>query len=450
VTLSPGIGSLKRRVSYVQRLGLLAYELLEGPRATLEAQGRYVPLPALSEEGNRVLKRAVADEIGTPELFARSFAASVEASRGDRRDESAVNPPSSDPPLKKREEQKRSRGWKSGWWSAAVLAVVGLFGYGFYHFVRPRPPVPPTPTSVPTPDPFDQQRAEVDQFLRTGNWQSAVTACVDLVERYSNRDEARRKLTTLLDEAQNDPTRINEENFSVVRPALERAARLGIVQGMFLLAEHLKAKDPDAALAWYEQLAATGNRGATVQAGLLYSDHHNPEDNRKALDYFTKAADAGDPEGNYYAGECLYDPKPGVLRDEVKALKYLGEAEFLDEPRSMNLLGLHYRKLHRYEEARHFLEEGVRAGSASAMANLGLMYMNGEQMTRDPKKGAELFRQAAELGDDSGMYHYGQCFFYGVGMPHDLLVANDWFRKAARAGNSAAIDYCSRNGIEYR
>jgi uncharacterized protein len=84
------------------------------------------------------------------------------------------------------------------------------------------------------------------------------------------------------------------------------------------------------------------------------------------------------------------------------------------------------------------------------MANLGLMYMNGEQMTRDPKKGAELFRQAAELGDDSGMYRYGQCFFYGVGMPHDLLVANDWFRKAARAGNSAAIDYCSRNEIEYR
>jgi TPR repeat protein/tRNA A-37 threonylcarbamoyl transferase component Bud32 len=461
VTLSPGVGSLKPKISYVKQLGLLAYELLEGPRATLEAQGRYVPLPALSEEGNRVLKRAVADEIGTPELFAHSFAASVEASRGERRDESAANAPSSDPPLEKREERKRSWRGKPRRWSAAVLVFAGLVGYGFYHFIRPQPgahprdtsnpgPATSAPISAPTPDPFDQQRAEVDQFLRTGNWQSAVTAGADLVERYPSRDEPRQKLTTLLSEAQNDLTRINEENFSVVRPTLERAARLGIAPAMFLLAEHLKTKDPDAALAWYEQLAATGDRGAMVQAGLLYSNDRNPEGNRKALDYFTKAADAGDPEGNYYAGESLYDPKPGVLRDEVKALKYLGEAEFLGEPRSMNLLGLHYRKLHRYEEARHFLEEGVRAGSPVAMANLGLMYMNGEQMTRDPKKGAELFRQAAELGDDSGMYRYGQCFFYGVGMPHDLLVANDWFRKAARAGNSAAIDYCSRNEIEYR
>jgi TPR repeat protein/tRNA A-37 threonylcarbamoyl transferase component Bud32 len=452
VTLSPGTDSLKPRISYVQQLGLLAYELLEGPRATLEAQGRYVPLAALSEEGNNVLKRAVADDISTPELFARSFAASVEASRGERRDATPANRPSSDSPLEKRKARKRSWRGKPGRWSAAGLAVAGLVGYGFYHFVRPQPSgsAASAPISAPTPDPFDQQRAEVDQFLRIGNWQSAVTACLDLVERYPGRDEVRQKLTALLSEARNDLTRINEENFSVVRPTLERAARLGIVPAIFLLAEHLKMKDPDAALAWYEQLSATGNRGAMVQAGLLYSNRHSPEGNRKALDYFTKAADAGDPEGNYYAGESLYDPKPGVLRDEVRALKYLGEAEFLGEPRSMNLLGLHYRKLHRYEEARRFLEEGVRAGSASAMANLGLMYMNGEQMNRDPKKGAELFRRAAELGDDSGMYHYGLCFFYGVGMPHDSLVANDWFRKSARAGNTAAIDYCSRNGIEYR
>jgi TPR repeat protein/predicted Ser/Thr protein kinase len=451
VTLPAGISSLKPRGSYVQQLGLLAYELLEGPRAALESQGRYVPIPALSEEGNRVLKRAVADEIGTAADFARSLAACVGASRGIRRDRSVVNPPSSDPPLKKQEGPKPSWWWKLGR-RAAVVAVAGLFAYGFYHFVLPLPPVPPkpTPAPAPTPDPFDQEWAEVDQLLRTNNWQSAVTSCVDLVERYPGRDEPRQKLTTLLDEAQNNPTRINDENFSLVKPALERAARLGVVPGMFLLAQHLQAKDPDAALPWYEQLAVRGDRRAMVQAGLLYSNHHDPEDNRKALDYFTRAADAGDPEGKFYAGVCLYDPKAGLLRDEGKALKHLGEAEALGEPRSMNLLGMHYRKLHRYDEARHFLEEGVRAGSAGAMANLGLMYMNGEQMTRDPKKAAELFRQAAELGDDSGMYHYGQCFLYGIGMPHDLPVANDWFRKAARAGNSAAIDYCSRNGIEYR
>jgi TPR repeat protein len=451
VTLPQGISSLKPRGSYVQELGLLAYELLDGPRATPESQGRYVPIPALSEEGNRVLRRALADEIGTAADLARSLAACVGESRGIHHERPLVNPPLSNSPFEKQEEPKPSWWWKRGRW-AAVIAVAVLFGYGFYHFILPLAPVPPTPapTPAPTSDPFDQEWAEVDQLLRTGRWQNAVTSCIDLVERYPSRDEPRQKLTILLEEAQNNPTRINDENFSLLKPALERAARLGVIPAMFLLAQHLQSKDPDAALYWYEQLAARGDRGAMVQAGLLYSDHDSPEDNRKALDYFTKAADAGDPAGKFYAGECLYNPKAGLVRDEVKALKYLGEAEALHEPRSMNLLGMHYRKLQRYDEARHFLEEGVRAGSAGAMANLGLMYMNGEQTARDPNKAAELFHQAAELGDDSGMYHYGQCFLYGIGMSYDLPMANDWFRKAARAGNFAAIDYCSRNGIEYR
>ncbi len=331
-----------------------------------------------------------------------------------------------------------------------VVGVIWFAGSKVNHIAQETASVTPASTPTPTPDPFNQAWAEVDQFLRAGDWQRAVTSCITLAERYPRRDEARQKLTILLEEAQNNPTRINDENFSLLKPALERAARLGVIPAMFLLAQHLQAKDPNAALSWYEQLAARGNRSAMVLAGLLYSNHHNPEDNRKALDFFTKAAYAGDPAGKFYAGECFYDPKAGVVRDEERALKYLREAEALGEPRSMNLLGMHYRKIHRYGEARHFLEEGVRAGSTGAMANLGLMYMNGEQTTPDPKKAAELFRQAAELGDDSGMYNYGLCFFYGKGRPHDLPEANDWFRKAARAGNSAAIDYCSRNRIEYR
>jgi serine/threonine protein kinase/TPR repeat protein len=452
VTLPQGISSLKPRGSYVREIGLLAYELLDGPRATSESQGRYIPVPALSEEGNRVLRRAVVDEIGTAEDFARSLAACVSESSGGRRNSWVVNRTSSDSQFLKKREPKPS------WWRrlgrlATVLAVAGILGYGFSHFLRPTP-TPTTPTPTPTPDKFDEERAEIDQFVRAGNWQSAVTSCLDLVERYPSRDEPRQKLTTLLEEAQNKPIRINDENFSVLKPTLERAARLGVIPGMFLLAQHLQAKDPDAALSWYEQLAARGNRGAMVQAGLLYSNHHNSEDNRKALDYFIKAADAGDPAGKFYAGEWLYNPKPGLLRDEERALKYLREAEALGEPRSMNLLGMHYRKLHRYGEARHFFEEGVQAGSAAAMANLGLMYMNGEQITQDSKKAAELFRQAAELGDDSGMYNYGLCFFYGRvdgrETPQDLPEAKYWFRKAARAGNPDAIDYCSRHGINYR
>jgi TPR repeat protein len=85
-----------------------------------------------------------------------------------------------------------------------------------------------------------------------------------------------------------------------------------------------------------------------------------------------------------------------------------------------------------------------------ALANLGVLYMNGEGVARSPEKGVELFREAAEQGDAGGMYLYGQCFFNGVGVPKDIRTANEWFRKAARAGNPSAIEYCRRNNLEYR
>jgi len=42
---------------------LLAYELLGGPRGNLGARARYIPLAALSQEGNDVLKRGLIDEV---------------------------------------------------------------------------------------------------------------------------------------------------------------------------------------------------------------------------------------------------------------------------------------------------------------------------------------------------------------------------------------------------
>ena len=51
----------RRRNSYISQLSLLAYRLLGGRRRTLDIQGRYVPLAALSDEGNHVLKRGLID-----------------------------------------------------------------------------------------------------------------------------------------------------------------------------------------------------------------------------------------------------------------------------------------------------------------------------------------------------------------------------------------------------
>src|SRR6516225_4461012 len=65
------------RGSHVRLLGLLAYEALGGQRARVEATGRYAPVAALGEEGNAVLRRALADGWSSAGELARQLAASA-------------------------------------------------------------------------------------------------------------------------------------------------------------------------------------------------------------------------------------------------------------------------------------------------------------------------------------------------------------------------------------
>ncbi len=53
------------RASYLGMLSLLIYELLGGPRHSVEATGRYTPIAVLSEQGNTVLRRGLTDELAS-------------------------------------------------------------------------------------------------------------------------------------------------------------------------------------------------------------------------------------------------------------------------------------------------------------------------------------------------------------------------------------------------
>ena len=67
------------RGSYVRLLTLLAYELLGGPRARLDATGQYTPVATLTREGNAVLRRGLIDEFPSAAELSRQLAATVGA-----------------------------------------------------------------------------------------------------------------------------------------------------------------------------------------------------------------------------------------------------------------------------------------------------------------------------------------------------------------------------------
>ncbi|MBV8969318.1 MAG: sel1 repeat family protein, partial [Verrucomicrobia bacterium] len=209
-----------------------------------------------------------------------------------------------------------------------------------------------------------------------------------------------------------------------------------------------QTSEASTSLEWYEKAADLGNEQAKVQAGLMLANHRNTTDDKKAVEYFSSAAESGDAIAKYLLAECYYYGK-GVVPDQKKAVGLLEEAAALQEPRAMDLLGTHYRQLHDYEKARKYYESAAALGYARSSTNLGVMYMNGEGIAANSTTAAKLFLTAAENGDAIGMFNYAYCLQTGKGVTADTQAANEWAKKSAKAGFAKAIEWCKERNISY-
>ena len=74
--------------------------------------------------------------------------------------------------------------------------------------------------------------------------------------------------------------------------------------------------------------------------------------------------------------------------------------------------------------------------NAIALYNLGVMYRNGEGVSRDDAEAAKWFRMAAEQGNPDAQVNLGLMYRYGEGVQRSVSEAVEWYRKAAEQGNA--------------
>lgn len=77
-------------------------------------------------------------------------------------------------------------------------------------------------------------------------------------------------------------------------------------------------------------------------------------------------------------------------------------------------------------------------GDARAQYDLGLRYVDGKGVERDPLQGAQWLEKSAEAGIPEAQYHLGQLYQKGLGVSSDLTAAFNWYRKAALQGHVRA------------
>jgi len=80
----------------------------------------------------------------------------------------------------------------------------------------------------------------------------------------------------------------------------------------------------------------------------------------------------------------------------------------------------------------------AKAGDPDAQYNLGVMYLKGLGVQRDPQAAADLFERAANQGAATARFALGSMFASGHGVAQDGKVAAKWFGLAAEQGHDEA------------
>ncbi|MDO4643173.1 MAG: tetratricopeptide repeat protein [Cardiobacteriaceae bacterium] len=108
-----------------------------------------------------------------------------------------------------------------------------------------------------------------------------------------------------------------------------------------------------------------------------------------------------------------------------------------------------------YQAALPLFEQASARGSMKAPRYLGLMYLNGEGVKRNPQRAFAEFQKAAVAGDITGQYWLGHLYEQGIGTEKNTQQAIHWYTQSARVNRidhitapaMNALGRCYENGI---
>jgi TPR repeat protein len=167
------------------------------------------------------------------------------------------------------------------------------------------------------------------------------------------------------------------------------------------------------------------------------------EEQRAAANEQKKVAE----EQRRQADHILAAATPIILRfgriDKNKMFAVFQAGANHGDATSMANLGILYRDgqgvARDYDKAREWFEKAVEKGDVSAIVYLGLLYRNGWGVARDYAKAREWFEMAVNKGDTTAMVELGVLYENGYGVTPDYAKSQDWYQKAAEQGNARAM-----------
>ncbi|KAF7822232.1 ERAD-associated E3 ubiquitin-protein ligase component HRD3A [Senna tora] len=189
-----------------------------------------------------------------------------------------------------------------------------------------------------------------------------------------------------------------------------------------------------------EYQAQKGNAGAMYKIGLFYyfGLRGLRRDHSKALSWFLKAVDKGEPRSMELLGE-IYARGAGVERNYTKALEWLTLASKQQLYSAYNGMGYLYVKGYgvekkNYTKAKEYFEKAADNEEVGGHYNLGVMYLKGIGVKRDVKLACKYFIVAANNGQPKAFYQLAKMFHTGVGLKKNIPMATALYKLVAERG----------------
>lgn len=169
------------------------------------------------------------------------------------------------------------------------------------------------------------------------------------------------------------------------------------------------------------------------------------KDEKTALKLFKRAAKLGNAAAQYNLGMAYACGYYGLTADKEKAIFWLKKSAKGENPMACVQMGLYYyytvKTEAAYRKAFKMFVSGYYLGEKEAAVNIGLCYLQGNGVKRDPKEAVKRFREAVKTTDSGvGYYNLGICYENGFGVKKDYKKAIEAYGKAVEKGESAGLN----------
>lgn len=195
--------------------------------------------------------------------------------------------------------------------------------------------------------------------------------------------------------------------------------------------------EPEKALYWFRKLAEAGQPNGMFNLGLFYAKGFCvPRDFKQAAEWMRKAEQAGDEDAT-----VLVELYTSMMENEKKAKQGDAEAQAALANGLMKLGGSLEQagSGNDYKECVSWAQKSAAQGNTAAMWVLALAYHHGRGVKQDMDQAIAYYKKGADLGNADCMHNLGCEYLSGEHLWKNEKKGFELIKRAAEMGNGLAM-----------